>query len=128
MKKFLSIIILSLSLLCMLAPAALAVEAAPAEGAVSDSVLGYHGKAAMAAAVAVTIAAFGCGLGQGLATGKAVEGIARNPGASGQITTPLIDLLINKYLFCLYIKAGKSPAFMLFIYCFKSQNMIFFIL
>lgn len=90
MKKFLSVIILSLTLLCILAPAALAMEAAAAEGAVSDSVLGYHGKAAIAAAVAVTIAAFGCGLGQGLATGKAVEGIARNPGASGQITTPLI--------------------------------------
>ncbi len=90
MKKILSVILLSLILLVVLAPVAIAVEAEASGAAASDAVLSYHGKAAMAAAIAVTIAAFGCGLGQGLATGKAVEGIARNPGAAGQITTPLI--------------------------------------
>jgi F-type H+-transporting ATPase subunit c len=88
MKKFLSVILLSLTLLFILAPIALAEEAT--EEAVTDAMLSYHGKAVIAAAMAVTIAAFGCGLAQGFATGKAVEGIARNPGAAGNITMPLI--------------------------------------
>jgi F-type H+-transporting ATPase subunit c len=87
MKKTLTLIILSLTLLFMIAPVALAEEAeAMAEGGLSDAAA----TAAIAAGIAVTIAAFGCGLGQGIATGKAVEGIARNPSAAGQITTPLI--------------------------------------
>jgi len=89
MKKTITLILLSLSLVFMFVPAVLAQDAkteATAEGGILD----FHAKAVMAAAIAVTIAAAGCGIGQGLATGKAVEGIARNPGASGQITTPLI--------------------------------------
>lgn len=93
MKKTISLILLSLCLMLTLLPViALAQEAAGVTAAVAESsgVLDFHAKAAMAAAVAVTLAAAGCGIGQGIATGKAVEGIARNPGASGQITTPLI--------------------------------------
>ncbi len=86
MKKTITLILLSLTLLFMFAPVAIAAEVEAAEGGVSNAAaLG-----AIAAGLAVTIAAFGCGLGQGIATGKAVEGIARNPGAAGQITTPLI--------------------------------------
>ncbi len=89
MKKTISLILLSLCLMLTLLPVvAFAEEAAVV--AESSGVLDFHAKAAMAAAVAVTLAAAGCGIGQGIATGKAVEGIARNPGASGQITTPLI--------------------------------------
>ena len=93
MKKTISLILLSLCLMFTLLPViALAQEGAKETAAVAESggTLDFHAKAVMAAAVAVTIAAAGCGVGQGLATGKAVEGIARNPGASGQITTPLI--------------------------------------
>ena len=39
---------------------------------------------------AIGIAAFGCGMGQGRAAAAALEGIARNPNASGKILVPLI--------------------------------------
>ena len=45
---------------------------------------------ALAAGLAIGIAAFGCGLGQGRAATAALEGIARNPNASGKILVPLI--------------------------------------
>lgn len=44
----------------------------------------------LGAGLAMGLAALGCGLGQGLAAGNAVQGIARNPGAAGQIQTPMI--------------------------------------
>jgi F-type H+-transporting ATPase subunit c len=42
------------------------------------------------AALALGIAAFGCGLGQGFATGKAVESIARQPEAVNDIRASLL--------------------------------------
>jgi F-type H+-transporting ATPase subunit c len=42
------------------------------------------------AALAIGVAAFGGALGQGRIGAAALEGIARNPGASGKITTPMI--------------------------------------
>jgi F-type H+-transporting ATPase subunit c len=42
------------------------------------------------AGLCIAIAAFGGGLGQGRAAAAALEGIARNPGASGKIFTPMI--------------------------------------
>lgn len=44
---------------------------------------------AIAAAMAVLVG-LGAGIGIGIATGKAVEGISRNPESSGKITTALI--------------------------------------
>jgi F-type H+-transporting ATPase subunit c len=44
----------------------------------------------LGAALGIGIAAFGCGLGQGRAAGAALEGIARNPGASDKLFTPMI--------------------------------------
>jgi F0F1-type ATP synthase membrane subunit c/vacuolar-type H+-ATPase subunit K len=44
---------------------------------------------ALAAGLAIGIAAFGCGMGQGRAAAAALEGIARNPNASGKILVPL---------------------------------------
>jgi F-type H+-transporting ATPase subunit c len=44
----------------------------------------------LAAGLCIGIAAFGTGLGQGKATGSAVEGIARNPSASPRIMTSMI--------------------------------------
>lgn len=46
--------------------------------------------AAFAAAFAISVAAFGGALGQGRAAAAALEGIARNPGARGDIFTPMI--------------------------------------
>ena len=45
---------------------------------------------ALATGLAIGIAALGGGIGQGIAVKGAMEGIARNPGASGKIMTTLI--------------------------------------
>ncbi len=57
------------------------------EGAAADSTMGYI---ALAAGLGIGLAAFGGALGQGKAASSALEGIARNPGASGKILTPMI--------------------------------------
>jgi len=44
----------------------------------------------IAAAIAISVAAFGCALGQGRAAAAALEGIARNPNASGKLLVPMI--------------------------------------
>ncbi|MCI9120424.1 MAG: ATP synthase F0 subunit C [Oscillibacter sp.] len=44
----------------------------------------------MASAIAIGLAALGGALGMGLATGKAAEGIARQPEAEGKIRTTLM--------------------------------------
>jgi F-type H+-transporting ATPase subunit c len=44
----------------------------------------------LGAALGTGIAAIGPGIGQGIATGKAVEGIARQPEAAGKIMVPFI--------------------------------------
>ncbi|MGV8074275.1 MAG: ATP synthase F0 subunit C [Syntrophobacteraceae bacterium] len=54
---------------------------------------------AVAAGLAIAIAAHGCGIGQGMAIRGAVEGIARNPEASGKVTvTMLIGLAMIESL------------------------------
>ncbi|MGO9014565.1 MAG: ATP synthase F0 subunit C [Dissulfurispiraceae bacterium] len=40
--------------------------------------------------LAIGLAALGTGIGQGIGLQGATEGVARNPGASGKITTTLI--------------------------------------
>lgn len=71
-----------LSLSCAIA---LAAEGAPA---VLDS--SVKQAAALAAGLGIGIAAFGGALGQGKGVAAALEGIARNPGASGKIFAPMI--------------------------------------
>ncbi len=44
----------------------------------------------LAAGLAIGLAAIGGSLGQGRAAASALEGIARNPGAAGQIQGPMI--------------------------------------
>ena len=51
---------------------------------------GAKGWIALAAGLGIGIAAFGGGMGQGRAAAAALDGIARNPGASGKIMTPMI--------------------------------------
>ncbi|MBU6160530.1 MAG: ATP synthase F0 subunit C [Myxococcales bacterium] len=62
---------------------AFADDAAPAAA-------GAGGLALFAAAFAISVAAAGGAVGQGKAAAAALEGIARNPGASGKLFTPLI--------------------------------------
>lgn len=87
MKKFLAFAVLTMIVVAMFAPLAFAEEAA---AAASDAKLGYYGMAVLASGIAIGIAALGTGIGQGIGLGKACEGVARNPSASGKITTTLI--------------------------------------
>ena len=48
------------------------------------------GLSAIGIAIGMGIAAAGCGLGQGLAVKSACEGTARNPDASGKISSSMI--------------------------------------
>jgi len=50
----------------------------------------FLGLAAIGAAIAIGLAVFGAAGGQGKAAAAALDGIARNPSASGQMFLPLI--------------------------------------
>jgi F-type H+-transporting ATPase subunit c len=68
---------------------------------------------AMGAGVAISFAALGGGIGQGICMRGALEGIARNPNASGKIFTPmiiglaLIESLVIYALVIAFILQGK---------------------
>ena len=98
-------LVLGLSMLVTLlwASLALATEPAAAGAAASSAGLGtFFSYAVMAAGFGIGIAAFGTGIGQGMAVKSSVEGIARNPEASGKITvTMLIGLAMIESL-CIY--------------------------
>ncbi|MHB8844447.1 MAG: ATP synthase F0 subunit C [Nitrospirota bacterium] len=103
MKKFAVLVFtLSLVLVAAVAFAQEAHAAAPAAGGLT---------AAVAALFAIAIAAFGGSIGMGLSISRAVEGIARNPEASGKIMTTmiiglaLIESLAIYTLVIIFIKA-----------------------
>jgi len=73
------------SLLGVLLPA-MAQAAEGAGNGSGDSTWGY----ALGAGLAIGLAALGCGIGQGLTAGNTTAGIARNPGAAGNMFTPFI--------------------------------------
>jgi F-type H+-transporting ATPase subunit c len=52
--------------------------------AADDAAAGGYGYA-LGAGLAVGLAGLGCGIGQGLAAGNTTAGIARNPGAAGNM-------------------------------------------
>ena len=79
----LKVALMALTTAMVLAPAAMAQEGAAAG---SQS----HGALWIAAAFGMAIAAFGGALGQGRVGAAACEGIARNPGAAGNIRTAMI--------------------------------------
>lgn len=68
---------------------------------------------AIAAAIGLGIAAFGGALGQGRAAAAALDGIARNPGASDKLFTPmilglaLIESLVIYSLLIAFLLNGK---------------------
>jgi F-type H+-transporting ATPase subunit c len=75
-----------------------------------------YGLIALAAGLGIGIAALGGGLGQGRAAAAALDGIARNPGAAGQIRGPmilglaLIESLVIYALIISFILAFKVGA------------------
>jgi F-type H+-transporting ATPase subunit c len=98
MKKTVSILIVALAALMMMAPFALAAEEEAAGG--GDS--GLAAMAVIGAGIGIGVAALGTGIGQGIGLSKACEGVARNPGASGKITTTLIIGLAMIESLCIY--------------------------
>jgi F-type H+-transporting ATPase subunit c len=97
MKKAL---VIGFSMLVSMLFASLAMAAEPAAAGGSTAGLGsFFSYAVIAACFGIGIAAFGTGIGQGVAVQKSVEGIARNPEASGKITvTMLIGLAMIESL------------------------------
>jgi len=86
MKKLSAIMLMVLGLVLM----ASAVFAAEAGAAPDAGKFAFFGTVAAASAIGIGIAALGTGIGMGLGIGRAVEGIARNPEASGKIMTTMI--------------------------------------
>lgn len=84
MKNFATKLMVTLAATMVAAPA-FAQEAAAAATTTSDK-----GIVALAAALAIGIAAFGGAMAQGKAAAAALDGISRNPAASGKIMTPMI--------------------------------------
>lgn len=87
MKRCSAAVLVSLAVLGIFAPAAFAEEAA---AAATHSKIYYYAFAALGCGLAIGLAALGTGIGQGIGLSKACEGVARNPGVSGKITTTLI--------------------------------------
>jgi F-type H+-transporting ATPase subunit c len=86
--------------LTILAAAFLPTLALAGDG--SGIAAGDQGMVALGAGVAIGFAALGCGVGQGLAALGALQGIARNPSASGKIQTPMIICLALIESLCIY--------------------------
>jgi F-type H+-transporting ATPase subunit c len=82
----------------------------------SQGLASNYGLIAMAAGLGIGIAALGGGIGQGRAAAAALDGIARNPGAAGQIRGPmilglaLIESLVIYALIIAFILAFKVGA------------------
>jgi F-type H+-transporting ATPase subunit c len=103
MKKILS----TIALFFAAAPAF--AQTAAATGA------GDYGLIAMGASLALGLAVIGGGLGQGKIGAAAMDGIARNPQAQGQILAPMIIALVFVETLILFtfvvafLLAGKIP-------------------
>ena len=85
MKKLFSVLMLLGIFMVFFCGAAMAAEEA-AKGLDSQ----VKAMIALASGIGIGIAAFGGALGQGKAIASALDGIGRNPGASGKILTPMI--------------------------------------
>lgn len=83
-KLFLSIVTAGMAAVVLLAASPAFAQATDPIRADCDKWLG------LAAALAIGLSALGGALGQGRAAGSALEGIARNPQASGKIFVPMI--------------------------------------
>jgi F-type H+-transporting ATPase subunit c len=97
---------LTLGGLMMLPMTAFAAEAA-------DNQFTENAARAMAAAFCISVAAFAGALGQAKAAAAALEGIARNPGARGEVFVPFIlglALIESLVIYALLIAFQIKPA------------------
>jgi F-type H+-transporting ATPase subunit c len=88
--KILSSLATILIILCISGLAFADVTASEPAMAKTEGLAENYGWIALAAGLGIGIAALGGGLGQGRAAAAALDGIARNPGAAGQIRGPII--------------------------------------
>lgn len=85
---------ITVTLFAVLASPALLWAAEETAGAVGEGAFTFvKAGLALGAGLGIGIAAFGGALGQGRAAASALEGIARNPEASGKVMTPMIIAL-----------------------------------
>ena len=83
------------------------------EAAQADNEYSMKMYLALASGFGIALAAFGGAIAQGRAAAAALEGIARNPGASGKILTPmilalaLIESLVIYTLIIAFVLSGK---------------------
>ena len=84
LKKALTTTLFTALQVLLVAPAALAAEAAATN---DKDVLKWR---FIAAGFGIALAAFGGALGQGRAAAAALEGVARNPGARAEVFIPFI--------------------------------------
>ncbi|MBO4318038.1 MAG: ATP synthase F0 subunit C [Mailhella sp.] len=68
----------------------------------ADGDAAISGVAVLGMAIGIAIASAGCGIGQGLSVKAACEGTARNPDASGKISSSLILGLAFIESLCIY--------------------------
>jgi F-type H+-transporting ATPase subunit c len=104
MKKASMVMMAAFVAAMVVAPAAMAQETAAGGG-------GGKALGALAVAIGMGAAAFGCGLGQGRIASAACEGMARNPGAAGPIRAAMILGLVfveTLVLFTLAMLALKA--------------------
>jgi F-type H+-transporting ATPase subunit c len=91
-------------------------QGADAQAVKTSGLASNYGMIALAAGLGIGIAALGGGIGQGRAAAAALDGIARNPGAAGQIRGPmilglaLIESLVIYALIIAFILAFKVGA------------------
>ena len=87
MKKMSRVLVLVGMFMLVFGTMAFASEAGAEEEGVADLAKTFL---ALASGLGIAIAAFGGALGQGRGLAAALEGIARNPGASGNMFVPFI--------------------------------------
>ncbi len=90
MKKTIFMMLMSLVAVALAAPVAFAEQAANAAAAGATDHSSIYSWVALGSGLGIGLAALGTGIGQGIAANGAVEGISRNPGASGKIMTTMI--------------------------------------
>jgi F-type H+-transporting ATPase subunit c len=91
MKRTIKILSSLATILGILGFSSLAFAQGAAQNISKESGLASNfGYIALAAGLGIGIAALGGGIGQGRAAAAALDGIARNPGAAGQIRGPMI--------------------------------------
>jgi F-type H+-transporting ATPase subunit c len=96
-------------LTALLAPVAVFLVASPAFAQQKLGNSDNLGMLAIGAALAIGLAALGGAMGQGRAAAAALEGIARNPSASGKVFTPFIlglALIESLVLMAFLVAAG----------------------